>query len=89
MADVKVEHKATLTRHEVASWIADVAKALGGDGATSIRLAGSTVELEVPDHVRFEAEVQLDGDEVELEIELKWSTSRKDAGPPPKGGSGG
>ena len=76
MSDVKVEHKVVMTRAEVAQWVADVAKALTGDGTVSIHLADSTVELKVPDHVRFEAEVEVDGDEVELELELKWSTTR-------------
>jgi amphi-Trp domain-containing protein len=76
MSDVKVEHKVVMTRTEAAQWIADVGKALSGDGTVSIRLAESTVELKVPDHVRFEAELEVDGDEVELEIELKWSTAR-------------
>lgn len=82
MTDVKVEHKVTLTRQEAARWIADLADALTGDGPVTIRLAGSTVELEVPDHVRCEAEVEADGDEVELEFELKWSTARTDAPAP-------
>jgi hypothetical protein len=34
--------------------------------------ARSTVELEVPDHVRCEAEVEVD----EVEFESKWSTAR-------------
>src|SRR5215218_6495883 len=76
MSDVKVEHEAVLTRAEVAQWIADVGKALDGDGTVSIRLAGSTVELHVPDPVRCEIEVEVDGDEAELEIELTWSTAR-------------
>jgi len=76
MSDVKVEHKVGMTRAEVAQWIADVGKALSGDGTVTIRLAESTVELKVPDHVRFEAELEVDGDEVELELELKWSTAR-------------
>ena len=79
MSDVKVEHEAVLTRAEVAQWIADVGKALDGDGTVSIRLAGSTVELHVPDPVRCEIEVEVDGDEVELEIELTWSTARTGA----------
>jgi amphi-Trp domain-containing protein len=79
MSDVKVEHKVVMTRAEVAQWIADVGKALSGDGTASLRLADSTVELKVPDHVRFEAEVEVDGDEVELELELKWSTVRTGA----------
>jgi len=77
MSDVKVEHKVVMTRAEVAQWIADLGKALNGDGTVSLRLPDSTVELKVPDHVRFEAEVEIDGDEVELELELKWSTARK------------
>ena len=76
MSDVKVEHKVVMTRAEVAQWVADVGKALSGEGTASISLADSTVELKVPDQVRFEAELEVDGDEVELEIELKWSTSR-------------
>jgi len=76
MSDVKIEHKVVMTRAEVAQWIADVGKALSGDGTVSIRVGESTVDLKVPDHVRCEAEVEVDGDEVELELELKWSTAR-------------
>jgi amphi-Trp domain-containing protein len=76
MSDVKVEHKDVMTRAEVAQWIAEVGKALSGAGTVSFHLAESTVDLKVPDHVRFEAELEVDGDEVELEIELKWSTAR-------------
>jgi len=76
MADVKVEHKSGMTRAEVAEWIAEVGKALSGEGTVSIRLADTTVDVKVPDHVRVEAELEVDGDEVELEIELKWSTAR-------------
>jgi amphi-Trp domain-containing protein len=76
MADVKIEQEVALTRAEVAQWVSDLGKALSGDGTVSLRLADSTVELKVPDQVRFEAEVEVDGDEVELELELKWSTTR-------------
>jgi amphi-Trp domain-containing protein len=88
MSDVKVEHKAGMTRTEVAQWIADVGKALSGDGTVSIRLNDSTVELQVPDRVRCEVEIEVDGDEVELELELKWSTARKGEAPA-KGAAGG
>jgi len=76
MSDVKVEHKVVMTRAEVAQWFAELAKTLRGDGTAELRLADSTVELKVPDRIRWEAEVEVDGDEVELELELKWSTSR-------------
>jgi amphi-Trp domain-containing protein len=89
MSDVKVEHKVVMTRAEVAQWVSEVGKALGGDTTVSIRLADSTVELKVPDHVRFEAEVEIDGDEVELELELKWSTARTAAKAAQPKGAGG
>jgi amphi-Trp domain-containing protein len=76
MSDIKVERKSGMTRAEVAEWIADVGKALSGEGTVSIRLADTTVDLKVPEQIRVEAELEVDGDEVELEIELKWSTAR-------------
>jgi amphi-Trp domain-containing protein len=79
MSEIKVETKSAMTRHEASRWFADVAKALGADGPVKLTLAGSTVEFEMPDHVRFEAEVEVDADEIELEFELKWSTARADA----------
>ena len=79
MSDVKVEHKSGITRSELAQWMADLGKELSGAGTVSFRLAESTVELGVPDDIRFEAEVEVDGDTVELEIELKWSTARRPA----------
>jgi amphi-Trp domain-containing protein len=75
MADVKLEHKVTLTRQGAARWLADLASALADDGTVTLDLSGSTVKLAVPHHVRCEAEVEVEGDEVELELELKWSTT--------------
>jgi amphi-Trp domain-containing protein len=89
MSDVKVERKTVMTRAEVAEWIAEVGKALSGEGTVSLRLADTTVDLKVPDDVRFEAELEVDGDEVELEIELKWSTARTVAKAPRKNGAAG
>ena len=89
MSDVKIEHKVAMTRAEAAQWLADVSKELSGDGTVSLRLAGSTVELKVPDDVRFEAEVEVDGDEVELELELKWSTARTSSAAAQKKGAAG
>jgi len=89
MSDVKVEHKVVMTRAEVAQWIADVGKALTGDGTASLRLGETTVELKVPDNVRFEAELEVDGDEVELELELKWSTARTTGRATRKNGASG
>jgi amphi-Trp domain-containing protein len=79
MSDVKVEQKVVRTRAEVAQWIAELGKALEGEGTVSMRMADSTVELHVPDRIRCEIEVEVDGDEVELELEFTWSTGRTGA----------
>jgi amphi-Trp domain-containing protein len=84
MSDVTVTNTTTMTRHEASRWFADVADALSADGPVALRLGGSTVELEMPDRVRFEAEVEVEGDEIEVEFELKWSTGRQDAAAPTK-----
>jgi amphi-Trp domain-containing protein len=77
MADVKLEHTVTSTRQDAARWIADLAAALAANDKVTLDLSGSTVELKVPDLVRWQAEVEVDGDEVELELELTWSTARR------------
>ncbi len=89
MSAVKVERKATMTRQEAAQWVADLAEQLAGTGEVTIRLADSTVQMHVPEHVRFEAEVEVDDDEVELELELAWSTAAEATGRAHPNGSAG
>ena len=73
MPDVKIEQKVTLGRQETARWLADLAKAIGDGGTVEVPLAGPTVTLELPEEFRCEAELELDGEKVELELELTWS----------------
>jgi amphi-Trp domain-containing protein len=75
VSDVKVEQKQALSRQEAARFIAELAEGLADDGKVTVRLGSSTVELSVGDQLRFELEVAVEGDEIELELELKWSTS--------------
>ncbi|GAB3308142.1 hypothetical protein GCM10027451_16880 [Geodermatophilus aquaeductus] len=89
MSDVKIEQKVVRSRAEVAQLLAELAKSMEGEGSVSLRLADSTVELEVPDRIRCEVEVEVDGDEVELELEFTWSTARTAAkGASAKGSAG-
>jgi amphi-Trp domain-containing protein len=88
VSDVKIEQKVVRSRAEVAQLLAELGKSLEGEGTVSLRLADSTVELEVPDRIRCEVEVEVDGDEVELELEFTWSTARKARGGSAKGAGG-
>jgi amphi-Trp domain-containing protein len=73
MASIKIEQKTTLGRAETARWLAELAKAIEGGGTVEVPLAGPSVTLPLPEDFRCEAEVEIDGEEVEFEIELKWS----------------
>jgi len=75
VSDVKIEQKQVLSRQEAARFIAALAEGLADDGAVTVRLGSSTLELSVASQVDCELEVAVDGDEIELELELKWSVS--------------
>lgn len=76
MADVKLERKESLSREEAAQWLSVLAKAFARGGEVTLPLGTATVELDLPDRVRAEFEVKVDGDEVEIELEFTWSTAR-------------
>ena len=73
MSVVKIEQKMSLGRQETARWLADLANSIGEGGTVEVPLAGPTVTLNLPEVFRCEAEIEIDGHDVELEIELKWS----------------
>jgi amphi-Trp domain-containing protein len=76
MADVKLEQKQSLSRKEAAVWLHALSKAFErGDEAELPMPGGATVEFRLPDEVKAEFEVTVEGDEVEIEVEFKWSTS--------------
>src|SRR5829696_5666378 len=73
VSDVKIEQKQLLSRQEAARFIAALAEGLGDDGRVIVRLGSSTLELSVANQVDCELQVAVAGDEIELELELKWS----------------
>ena len=75
MSDVKVERKESLSRAEAAVWLSALSKAFSRGGDVTLPVGGSTVGLHMPEEVRAEFEVEVSGDEVEIEVEFKWSTS--------------
>jgi amphi-Trp domain-containing protein len=75
VSDVRFEQRQALSRQEAARFIAELAEGLSGDGKATVRLGSSTLELSVADQLRCELEVAVDGDGIELELELRWSTS--------------
>jgi amphi-Trp domain-containing protein len=78
MSRDEIEQKATMSREQVARWLADLARAIGEGGSVEVALNGPPVTLALPDEFRCELEIEPYGREVELEIELKWTRSRTD-----------
>ncbi|WP_166459555.1 amphi-Trp domain-containing protein [Amycolatopsis pithecellobii] len=76
MSTLEVTREELLTREEAARRLSTLAAALADGEKVVVSLGSSNVKMHVPDHVRCEIELEVDGDEVELEVELKWSTAR-------------
>jgi amphi-Trp domain-containing protein len=87
MSDVEVTYKEPLTRKETARRLSALAAALAEDGKVDIELGATRMQVHVPGEVRCKVEVEIDGDEVEFEVELTWSTTAPgQAGPPAEHG---
>jgi amphi-Trp domain-containing protein len=78
VADVRYERKQGLQRAEAASWLTALSKGFTHGGDVELPVGdGGTIVLKLPDEVRAEFEVQVDGDEVEIELEFTWSLRSK------------
>ena len=75
MTDVRVERSETLTRAEAAVWLRALSTALAKGGDVSLPVGGVTVEVHVPEKVRAEFEIEVSGDQVEIELEFSWRTT--------------
>jgi amphi-Trp domain-containing protein len=75
MSDVKLEHKERLSREEAAVWLHALSRAFAHGGQVELPVGSGTLGLELPEQVKAEFEVQVSGDEVEVEIEFTWSTA--------------
>ncbi|GAA2747534.1 hypothetical protein GCM10009868_37410 [Terrabacter aerolatus] len=77
MADVKLERTESLSRQEAAQWLAVLSKAFARGGEVTLPMGAATDELHLPERVRAEFEVEVDGDEVQIELEFTWSTAHR------------
>jgi amphi-Trp domain-containing protein len=77
MADVSFERKRSLSRREAAAWLSALSRGFAdGDEVTLPVGGGGTVTLRLPEEVRAEFEVDVSGDEVEVELEFTWNLTR-------------
>lgn len=73
MADVSFERKKTLTRAEAAVWLTALARGFSHGEDVELPVGGGgVVTLAVPERVVAEFEVEVSGNEVEVELEFTW-----------------
>ncbi len=69
---IEIEQKETLGREEAAARLRAIADALAAGSDVEFERGGMKVKFHVPDQVQFKVELEVETDERELEIELKW-----------------
>ena len=73
MDSFEVEQRESLTRDEAATRLRRIANLLSGDGEeVNFDRGEMKFKVEIPDRVDWKVEFELDEEESELEIELKW-----------------
>jgi amphi-Trp domain-containing protein len=73
MPDVELERKQELSREEAGRRLIAIGNALVEGAESKLEMDGDSLSFTVADQVRWEFELEVDGNETELEIELKWS----------------
>ncbi|MBS1891837.1 MAG: amphi-Trp domain-containing protein [Actinobacteria bacterium] len=73
MDGFEVERRETVTRDEAATRLRRIANLLSGSGEeVKFERGGMAFKAAIPDRVEWKVELELDDEESELEIELKW-----------------
>ena len=74
MADVSFERTKSLSRKEAAVWLTALARGFADGGEVELPVGGGgVVTMRLPNEVDAEFEVEISGDEVEVELEFTWS----------------
>jgi amphi-Trp domain-containing protein len=69
---MEITEKQRLRREEVAERLHALADALARHNEVEFERGGLRFKVHVPDEVDFKLEIEIDDDERELEVELKW-----------------
>jgi amphi-Trp domain-containing protein len=72
MPDVELERTQALSREEAGRRLIAVGEALVKGARSELELDGDRISFFVADQVNWEFELEVDGPETELEIELRW-----------------
>ncbi len=68
----KIDQTQHLPREDAAAWLHAIADALARNNSVEFERNGRRISVHVPDEVELKIEVEIGGDDNELEIELTW-----------------
>jgi amphi-Trp domain-containing protein len=74
MTDFKHSEKARVSRQQAAERLVDLAYMLTTGRALELSVDGEKVRVPIPERLVFERESKSEGDHVELDVELSWSS---------------
>ena len=74
MNDFKHTEEEWLSRQQAAEHLVDIAYSLTAGGPLELSMAGRRIKVPVANELRMERELKSNGESVELELELKWSS---------------
>ncbi|WP_204163721.1 amphi-Trp domain-containing protein [Nocardioides solisilvae] len=69
---LEIDETGRMSREEAAAKLRALADALARHNSVEMVKNGHRITVEVPDEVQLKVEVEIGGDENELEIELTW-----------------
>jgi amphi-Trp domain-containing protein len=69
---LEITEKQRLSREDAAARLHALADALAQNNEVEFDRGGLRFKVHVPDEVDFKIEIEIDSDEGELEVELKW-----------------
>ena len=72
MTDLEFERKESLTREQASAWLAELSQAFARGGNVTLPLGPGSIGFHLPDDVQAELEIEVDGDEMQVEIEFSW-----------------
>lgn len=73
MPDVEIKRKTQLSRGEAGRRLIALGTALTEGAESQVDFEGGSIRFTVADRLDWEFELEVDGHETEVEIELKWS----------------
>jgi amphi-Trp domain-containing protein len=70
--ELELKRKSTMSREAAAQRLREIADELGSENDIVLERDGARLVAKVPDEVTLKLEFEVEGDETEFEIELKW-----------------